>query len=68
MTIDDKLYMQLKRRALDSGVSISSYVSDAIRYQILEDVEDLEAVQHRADESTYSFDSLVKEFKSEGLL
>ena len=68
MTIDDKLYKQLKRRALDSGTSISSYVSDAIRYQILEDVEDLEAVQQRQDEPTYSFDALVREFKAEDLL
>ncbi len=68
MTINDKLYMQLKRRALDSGVSVSAYVEDAIKYQILEDIEDLQAVQDRADEPTYSFDELVGEFKKDGLL
>lgn len=68
MSIDDKLYLQLKRRALDSGVSVSSYVENAIRYQILEDFEDLEDVQKRANEPTYSFAQLVKEFKAEGLL
>ncbi len=68
MTINDKLYRELKRRALDAGVTVSSYVEDAIKYQILEDAEDLEAVRERHDEPSYSFDELVKEFKAEGLL
>ena len=68
MTINDKLYTQLKRQSFDSGVSVSRYVEDAIKYQLLEDFEDLEAVRERADEPTYSFDQLVKEFKAEGLL
>ena len=68
MTINDKLYLQLKRRALDAGVSVSSYVEDAIKYQILEDIEDLEVVHQREKEPTYSFEELVKEFKAEGLL
>lgn len=60
--------MQLKRRALDSGVTVSQYVEDAVKYQILEDMEDLQAVQERASDPTYSFDELVKELKAEGLL
>ena len=68
MTINDKLYLELKRRALESGTTVSAYVEDAIKYQILEDLEDLEAVKQRANEPTYSFDELVKEFKAEGLL
>jgi len=68
MTINDAIYMQLKRRALESGVPVSNYVEDAIKYQLLEDAEDIEAARARADEPTYSFDELVKEFKAEGLL
>lgn len=68
MTINDKLYLELKRRAFDAGVSVSSYVEDAIKYQLLEDMEDLEALKQRQNEPTYSFDELVKEFKAEGLL
>ena len=60
--------MQLKRRALDSGSSMSNYVEDAIKNQILEDIEDLETVEKRKNEPTYSFDDLVAEFKAEGLL
>ena len=68
MTMSDKLYLQLKRRALDSGVSVSSYVEDAVKHQILEDIDDLEAVEKRKNEPTYSFEDLVKQFKAEGLL
>lgn len=68
MTINDKLYRQLKRRSFESGVSVSRYVEEAITYQLLEDLEDLEAVRDRADEPTYSFDELVSELKAEGLL
>lgn len=68
MTINDKLYSELKRRAFDAGVTVSAYVEDAIKYQLLEDAEDLEKVRKRANEPTYSFDELVKEFKAEGLL
>ena len=68
ITINDKIYKQLKRRAIDSGQTFSSYVEDAVKYQILEDFHDLEEVEKRKDEPTYSFDDLVKEFKAEGLL
>jgi predicted DNA binding CopG/RHH family protein len=68
MTINDTLYLELKRRALESGLPVSSYVEDALKYQLLEDAEDLEAVKARVSEPTYSFDELVKEFKQEGLL
>ncbi len=68
MTINDKLYLQLKRRSLDSGVSVSKYVEDAIKNQLLEDIEDLEDIEKRKQQPSYSFDKLVEEFKAEGLL
>ena len=68
ITINDKLYRSLKLRAAESDETISRYVEDAIKYQLLEDLEDLEDVRKRADEPTQSFDDLVAEFKAEGLL
>jgi predicted DNA-binding protein len=68
LTIDDRVYMRLKRRAFESGRTVSNYVEDAIIYQLLEDTEDLEDVQKRQHEPVYSFDTLVKELKTEGLL
>lgn len=68
ITINDKLYRTLKLRAAESDETISRYVEDAIKYQLLEDLEDLEDTRKRAGEPTQSFDDLVAEFKAEGLL
>jgi len=68
MTINDTLYRELKRRALESGETVSALVENAIKYQLLEDMEDIDDAKTRANEPTYSFDDLVREFKAEGLL
>lgn len=68
ITLNDKLYRALKLRAAESNESISAIVQDAIKFQMLEDLEDIEDAKKRQDEPTHSFDELVAEFKSEGLL
>jgi predicted transcriptional regulator len=68
ITINDKLFRTLKLRAAESDKSVSTLVEDAIKYQILEDFEDIEDAQARNGEQEYSFDELVKQYKSEGLL
>lgn len=68
ITINDKLYRQLKLRAAESQESLSAIVEDALTYQMLEDLEDIAEVKRRESEPTYSFDELVAEFKKEGLI
>ncbi len=68
ITINDKLFRILKMRAAETDESISQFVEDAIKYQVLEDFEDIEEAEKREHESTYSFDDLVKQLKIEGLL
>jgi hypothetical protein len=68
ITINDKLYRALKLRAAESNESISAIVEDAIMYQMLEDLEDIEEAKKRETEPVHSFDELVAEFKKEGLL
>ena len=68
ITINDKLFRSLKLRAAESDKSVSTLVEDAVKYQILEDFEDIEDAQSRASEQEYSFDDLVKQYKAEGLL
>ena len=68
VTINDTLYKAVKRRALDSDESVSSVIENAIKYQVLEDLEDLEDAKKRATEVSYSFNELVDELKAEGLL
>lgn len=68
ITINDKLFRSLKMRAVESDKSVSALVEDAVKYQVLEDFEDIEDAQKRDSEKEYSFDDLVKEYKAEGLL
>lgn len=68
ITINDKLFRALKVRAAETDESISHFIEDAIKYQVLEDLEDIEAATKREQEPAYSFDNLVKQFKAEGLL
>lgn len=68
ITINDKLYRRLKMRAVESDKSISAVVEDAIKFQMLEDFEDLEDAKSRTTEAEHSFDDLVKEYKAAGLL
>jgi hypothetical protein len=68
ITINDKLFRALKMRAAEADESISQFVENAVKYQVLEDFEDIEDAIKRREEPTYSFDDLVAEFKAEGLL
>jgi hypothetical protein len=68
ITLNDRLFRALKMRAADSDKNISQLVEDAVKYQVLEDFEDIEDASKREHESAYSFDDLVKQFKAEGLL
>jgi hypothetical protein len=68
VTFNNSIFRALKLRAASTGSSISQLVEDAVKYQLLEDLEDIEDAQKREKEPTYSFDELVAEFKAEGLL
>ncbi len=68
ITLNDNLFRTLKIRAAESNESISSIVEDALKYQMLEDLEDIEEAKRRENEPSHSFDELVAEFKKEGLL
>lgn len=68
ITINDKVFRALKLQAAQSNESISRLVEDAVKYQVLEDLEDLEDAIERENEPVHSFDDLIAEFKAEGLL
>ena len=68
ITINDKLFRALKVRAAETDESISQFVENAVKYQVLEDFEDIEDAIKRKEEPAYSFDDLVAQFKAEGLL
>jgi hypothetical protein len=68
ITINDTVFRALKIRAFESDESVSKLVEDAVKYQILEDLEDIEDATAREKEPSYSFDDLVARFKAEGLI
>lgn len=68
ITINDKLFRALKVRAAETDESISQFVENAIKYQVLEDFEDIEDAVKRQNEPAHSFNDLVAQFKTEGLL
>jgi len=68
ITINDTIFRALKMRAIEADESVSKLVEDAVKYQILEDLEDIEDANAREKESIYSFDDLVAQFKAEGLI
>lgn len=68
IVFNDTVFRALKMRAIESDESVSKLVEDAVKYQLLEDLEDIEDAQARENEPVYSFDDLVAKFKTEGLL
>jgi D-Tyr-tRNAtyr deacylase len=68
ITIDDGLFHTLKIRAAETNENISQFVESAIKYQLLEDLRDIESSVKRVNESVHSLDDLVTQFEVEGLL
>lgn len=68
ITLNDAIARQLKLRAADTDRTVSDLIEDAVKYQLLEDFEDIEDAQKREGEPTFSFDELVEELKRDGLL
>ncbi len=68
ITINDRIYKALRIRAAESSESVSALIEDAIKEQILEDLDDLQAVKERENESALDFKVFVKELKADGLL
>ena len=68
ITLNDKIYKAVKIRAAESGDTFSGIVEDAIKEQVLEDLDDLRTVKARENEPAIDFKSFVKELKADGLL
>jgi len=68
ITLNDTIYKGLKIRAAESGESVSAVVEDAIKEQILEDLDDLRTVKERENEPAIDFRTFVKKLKADGLL
>ena len=55
ISLDSDLYRALKRKAAETGSSISGLVNDAVRDSLAEDAEDLAVFEERAHEPASSW-------------
>ena len=65
---DSALHKALRLKAAETERSVSDVVNAAVRMLLAEDAAALAALRDRADESTVSFESFVRDLKAEGAI
>jgi hypothetical protein len=63
---DPELHRALRLKALETERSVSDLVNEAIRVQLAEDLEDLEAFAARVEEPNLAFEDVVKDLRQRG--
>lgn len=63
---DPDIHRILKLKSFETSRSISEIVNDAIKYELVEDAEDLQAFNERANEETISFEKVLNDLKNNG--
>lgn len=66
--LEPKLHKALKLKAVETDVSISDVVNDAVKELLSEDADDLSAFDLRKNESSSDFAEFVKRLKRDGKL
>jgi hypothetical protein len=63
---DPEIHKVLKVKAAETSTSISDIIDKAIRHELLQDQEDLNAFRERVSEPTISYEKLVANLKKDG--
>ena len=63
---DPDIHRVLKIKAASSSKSISELIDLAIRHELAEDEEDIRAFKERENESTISFESVLRDLRANG--
>ena len=66
--LDPQLHRALKIKSAQVSRTISELVSDAIKYSLAEDYEDLEALEARINEPNIDFQTVLNDLKTSGKL
>ena len=64
--LDPELHKALRLKSVETSLSMSEVVNDAVREALAEDAEDLAAFEERQREPTLSFEDFVKELRRRG--
>jgi len=68
VTLEDDLLKLLKLKAVETSTSVSTLLNDMLKDFFNEDSEDLQSFEDRKNEPSISFESFLKELKSDGKL
>lgn len=66
--IDEKLYRAYKIKAAETGQPVSALVTEAMRAQLDEDLDDIQSIRARAKDPTESYEQFLKGLKKDGLI
>lgn len=64
--LDPDLHKVLKLKAAETSRSVSDLVNEAVRHELREDQQDLQAFSDRLKEPAISYEQLLKELKRDG--
>jgi len=64
--LDPALHRALRLKSVETSRSVSDLLNDAIRYELSEDAQDLNAFDARNNEPTIAFEDFVKELQRNG--
>ena len=64
--LDPGIHRILRVKALETDQSVSDIINDALLHELAQDQEDLDVFKQRAEESTVSFETLLKKLKTDG--
>ena len=64
--LEPDIHRVLKMKAAETSRSISDLVNEALRHELAQDQEDLQAFADRKKEPTISYEQLLKELKKSG--
>lgn len=65
---DPEVHKALRLKSAETESSISDLVDEAVRLVLIEDTEDLAAIEELRDEPTISFEAFVRDLRARGKL
>lgn len=63
---EPELHKAIRLKAVHTNRTISDVVNDSVRATLLEDQEDLAAIEERASEPTVSYEEFLAKLKADG--
>lgn len=64
--LDPALHHALMLKSVETNHSVSDLINESVRYALAEDAADYDAIAQRKNESTVSFENVLKQLKAHG--